>query len=222
MTAIGDHRDVVRTALEQVCARADMRLASGCYAEDFVDHVGRFEYRGLAGVERSTRLYRALIDDLAFTVLDQVAEGDRVATRFALTGSSRGRRLRLEAITLSRLRDGRIVEDWSAFDALELLRQLGMVLKRRAGVRVNQLALGDLGVCPLDQQARVLSVEQRPGDSPSPEVDPLAPVLGDLVVDHDVRELQPAAGAQHAVDLVEHRLLVGHQIDHPIGDHDID
>jgi len=26
----------------------------------------------------------------------------------------------------SRLRDGRIVEDWSAFDSLELLRQLGL------------------------------------------------------------------------------------------------
>jgi ketosteroid isomerase-like protein len=105
------NRDVVRTAIEDVCARGDMQLAPRCYAEDFVDHVGRLEYRGLDGVARSTRLYRALIDDLAFTVLDQVAEGDRVATRFTMTGSNRGRRLRLEGLTLSRLRDGRIVED---------------------------------------------------------------------------------------------------------------
>jgi hypothetical protein len=27
---------------------------------------------------------------------------------------------------ISRVRDGRIVEDWSAFDSLELLRQLGV------------------------------------------------------------------------------------------------
>jgi hypothetical protein len=91
-------------------ARGDIELAPSCDAGGFVDHVGRLEYRGLDGVERSTRLYRALIDDLAFTVLDQIAEGDRVETRFALTGSSRGRRLRLEAITLSRLRDGRTME----------------------------------------------------------------------------------------------------------------
>jgi predicted ester cyclase len=66
------------------------------------------------------------LDDLAFEVVDQVAEGDRVATRFFISGSNRGRRIRLEGITLSRLRDGRIVEDWSELDSFELLRQLGL------------------------------------------------------------------------------------------------
>jgi predicted ester cyclase len=61
-----------------------------------------------------------------FDVVDQVAEGDRVATRFVVTGSNRGRRVRLEGITLSRLRYGRIVEDWSGFDSFEFLRQLGL------------------------------------------------------------------------------------------------
>lgn len=126
MTNAAENRDIVRAALEQVCARGDMALAPSCYAEGFVDHVGRLEYRGLDGVRRSTELYRALFDDLAFEVVDQVAEGDRVATRFVVTGSSRGRRLRLEGVTLSRLRDGRIVEDWSGFDSFELLRQLGL------------------------------------------------------------------------------------------------
>ena len=126
MTGVAGNRDVARTALERVCARGDMALAPQCYAEDFVDHVGRVEYRGLEGVRRSTELYRRLFDDLAFDVVDQVAEGDRVASRWVLTGSSRGRPIRLWGITISRLRDGRIVEDWSAFDGLELLRALGL------------------------------------------------------------------------------------------------
>jgi len=126
MTGVAGNRDVARTALERVCARADMALAPQCYAEDFVDHVGRVEYRGLEGVRRSTELYRRLFDDLAFDVVDQVAEGDRVASRWVLTGSNRGRPVRLWGITISRLRDGRIVEDWSAFDGLELLRALGL------------------------------------------------------------------------------------------------
>jgi predicted ester cyclase len=126
VTDTAANRDVARTALEQVCARSDMTLAPQCYAEDFVDHVGTLEYRGLDGVRRSTALYRELFDDLAFEVVDQVAEGDRVASRFVLSGSNRGRRVRLWGITISRLRDGRIVEDWSAFDSLELLRQLGL------------------------------------------------------------------------------------------------
>jgi predicted ester cyclase len=126
MTAAAENREVARTALEQVCARGDMNLAPRCYAEDFVDHVGRMEYHGLDGVRRSTDLYRMLFDDLAFEVVDQVAEGDRVASRWVLTGANRGRPVRLWGITISRLREGRIVEDWSAFDGLELLRALGI------------------------------------------------------------------------------------------------
>jgi len=121
-----DDRDVARMALEQVCARGDMTLAPQCYAHDFVDHVGRISFRGLEGVQRSTALYRSLFDDLAFDVVDQVAEGDRVASRWVLTGANRGRPVRLWGITISRLRGGRIVEDWSAFDGLELLRALGL------------------------------------------------------------------------------------------------
>jgi ketosteroid isomerase-like protein len=122
-----DNRGVARMALEQVCARGDMTLAPQCYAEDFVDHVGRITFRGLEGVRRSTALYRRLFDDLAFDVVDQVTEGDLVASRWVLTGSNRGRPVRLWGITISRLREGRIVEDWSAFDGLELLRALGIV-----------------------------------------------------------------------------------------------
>jgi predicted ester cyclase len=87
-------------------------------------------------VRRSTELYRALFDDLAFEVVDQVAEGDRVASRWVLTGSNRGRNVRLWGITLSHLRDGRIVEDWSGFDSVELLRQLGAVRALLAAPRL--------------------------------------------------------------------------------------
>ena len=126
MTAIDQNREVARTALEEVCARGDMELAPQCYADDFADHVGSLDYEGLDGVRRSTALYRALFDDLAFEVVDQVAEGDRVASRFVLSGLNRGRRVRMWGIVISRLRDGRIVEDWASFDGVELLRQLGL------------------------------------------------------------------------------------------------
>jgi predicted ester cyclase len=126
VTDVATNRELTRTALEQVCSRGDMSLAPRCYAEDFADHVGRLEYRGLEGVEHSTAFYRALFDDLAFDVVDQVAEGDRVASRFVLSGTNRGRRVSLWGITISRLENGRIAEDWSAFDSIELVRQLGL------------------------------------------------------------------------------------------------
>src|SRR3954447_23869500 len=127
MDAVVTNRDVARTAIERVCAKGDMALAPTCYAEDFADYFASSEYHGLEGVRQSTELYRALLEDLRFEVVDQVEEDDRVASRWVLTGSNRGRPVRLWGITLSRLRDGRIVEDWTGFDSLELVRQLGIV-----------------------------------------------------------------------------------------------
>jgi predicted ester cyclase len=127
---------VARKALEQVCARGDLDLARECYAPDFVDHVNAMDLHGQEGIRQSTDLYRAMFDDLQIRVVDQVSEGDRVASRWVMTGSNRGRRAELTGITISRIDDGRIVEDWSALDSLELLRQLGLVRTLLAAPRL--------------------------------------------------------------------------------------
>ena len=133
---------VARKALEQVCARGDLELARECYAPDFVDHVNAMDLHGHEGIRQSTDLYRALFDDLQIRVVDQVSEGDRVASRWVMTGSNRGRPAELTGITISRIDDGRIVEDWSALDSLELLRQLGLVRTLLAAPRLLRASRG--------------------------------------------------------------------------------
>jgi predicted ester cyclase len=132
MSTMRDDREIARKALEQVCSRRDFGLAAECYAEDFADHVNGLDFHGLDGVRRSTELYKALFEDLEIEVVDQLSEGDRVASRWLVRGSNRGRRVELSGITISRLRDGRIVEDWTATDGVELLRALGVVRVLRA------------------------------------------------------------------------------------------
>ena len=115
-----------RRALERVCSGAGLDPASRYYSPSFVDHVNDLEFRGLAGAERSVSLYRALLDDLEIQVQDQVIDGNRVASRFVVTGTCLGRRVRFNGITLSRFENGLIVEDWSVTDTLGMLRQLGL------------------------------------------------------------------------------------------------
>ena len=47
-------------------------------------------------------------------------------SRWVAEGHNRGRRVRQWGITISHVRDGEIVEDWSASDNLDLIRQLGV------------------------------------------------------------------------------------------------
>jgi predicted ester cyclase len=133
---------VARKALEQVCARGDMALAQECYARDFLDHVNGLDLHGHEGIRRSTALYRSLFEDLQIRVVDQVSEGDRVVSRWVMTGTNRGRPAELGGITISRLDAGRIVEDWTALDSLELLRQLGLLRTMFAAPRLLRATRG--------------------------------------------------------------------------------
>ena len=124
----GDERALARHALERVCSRADPGSAVGVYSRDFLDHVNARDYRGHDGIAKSLALYQLLFrdGDLRIRVEDQVAEADRVVSRWVAEGHNRERSLRLWGITISHVRDGEIVEDWSASDNLDVLRQLGI------------------------------------------------------------------------------------------------
>ena len=100
------HRETARRALEEVCSGRGLAAVEEVYSPLFVDHVN--------------------FPDLRFQVAEQVVERDRVASRWMLHGTHRGRRVQLRGIVISRFEDGKIVEDWAASDTMELARQLGV------------------------------------------------------------------------------------------------
>ncbi len=74
--------------------------------------------------------------DHQITIEEQVAEGEIVATRWRGRGTHRGdlsgipatgKKVAITGITISCIRDGRIVEEWQDWDALGLMQQLGAV-----------------------------------------------------------------------------------------------
>jgi ubiquinone/menaquinone biosynthesis C-methylase UbiE/predicted ester cyclase len=138
-TATADQTETARRALEKVCSGKDFDGIPRDYHPDFVDHVNRLTYHGHDGARRSVALYLALFPDLSFKVEDQVSEGDKVASRWTLRGTHRGREVGLRGIVISRFEDGRIIEDWAASDTMELVRQLG--LRRTLQLAVKHRAL---------------------------------------------------------------------------------
>jgi predicted ester cyclase len=134
-----EQTETARRALEQVCSGRDLDGIRRDYHPDFVDHVNRFTYRGHDGARQSVALYLALFPDLSFEVNDQVTEGDKVASRWTLRGTHKGRQVELRGIVISRFDDGRIIEDWATSDTLELVRQLG--LRRTLGLAVKHRKL---------------------------------------------------------------------------------
>jgi hypothetical protein len=72
---------------------------------------------------------------MSIRVEEQVVAGDRVTSRFVVSGTSYGRRVRFNGITISRFENGLIVEDWSVTDTLGMLRQLGLARSLLVGVK---------------------------------------------------------------------------------------
>jgi predicted ester cyclase len=134
MAGPDDHKETARRALERVCTGDELDRAGECYREDFLDHVNALEFRGLDGVRESVSLYRQTFAELRITVDDQIAEGDRVANRWTMQGKTDdGRQIELPGVTISRFVDGRIQEDWTAWDGLSLSQQLGSTPEAPAG-----------------------------------------------------------------------------------------
>ena len=99
---------------------------------DFVLHPE--EAHGVDGLAAVVERYRSAIDDLSVTIDQQFTEGDHVATRFTIRGNHggelmgvppTGKSLSFTGITVSRCRDGKIVEEWELVDSLGLLDQIG-------------------------------------------------------------------------------------------------
>jgi predicted ester cyclase len=89
---------------------------------------------GLVGMKRTIELNRSAFPDIQLTVEDQVAEGDKVVTRWRgeMTHTGRlagaapsGRRVAITGITIDRFEDGKIVEAWRSMDMLGLLQGIG-------------------------------------------------------------------------------------------------
>ena len=79
-------------------------------------------------------MHGILTSDLRFQVEDQIAEGERVATRWSVTMSlsagllnvpTTGQEIRVTGISIHRFADGRVTESWDNWDALTLYQALG-------------------------------------------------------------------------------------------------
>lgn len=131
MSTGNDNGAVVRDCFEKA-SRGDFDALDAIVATDYVLHPG--EVHGVEGLKETVASYRRAIADLRITIDQQFMEGDHVATRYSIRGRHEGelmgarpsgRDVAFTGITISRCRDGKIVEEWELVDALGLLAQIG-------------------------------------------------------------------------------------------------
>jgi steroid delta-isomerase-like uncharacterized protein len=126
---------VVRRFVREVITEGRIDSAAGFVWEDVVEQVPfPGQGPGLEGLQDVLRGMRAGFPDLEFLIHEQVAEDDKVVSRFEWTGThhgpflgvpASGRPVRVWGIVIDRLVEGRIKETRIIMDVFGLMMQMG-------------------------------------------------------------------------------------------------
>jgi steroid delta-isomerase-like uncharacterized protein len=116
---------------------AAMKAIDETCATNIVWHdVTGIDIRGLKDFKKSMEEFFNAFPDNHFTIHDIVAEGDKVATRYTITGTHKGelmgipatnKKITLMALEIDRIVAGKFVEGWISFDTMGMMQQLGVI-----------------------------------------------------------------------------------------------
>ena len=129
-----DNKAILHAYVETIFNQKQLDRAGELVASDYVDHAALpGQAPGLEGAKPKWAIYLAGIPDLRVTIEELVAEGDKVAVRRSYAGTHRGellgipptgKQVRIGGISIFRLTEGKIAEQWEQLDRLALLQPL--------------------------------------------------------------------------------------------------
>jgi predicted ester cyclase len=133
-----ENKAVSRRVVEEIFVAGNFDVAGELVDASYMGHdvASPEPVRGPEGLKQQAKGYRDAFPDLQLTIEDQIAEGDKVCTRWTASGTHRGdlfgisptgKQTTIGGITIDRFMGGKIVESWDNWDALGLMQQLGAI-----------------------------------------------------------------------------------------------
>jgi steroid delta-isomerase-like uncharacterized protein len=133
------NKTLSRRFLEEVFNNGKLNVLDEIIAKDHVS-TGPGTLPGLPtgpeGQKQLVTVYRNAFPDVHFTIDEQIAEGDKVVTRWTGRGTHKGELLGIPAtgksstvtgIAVDRIVNGKIAESWGIFDQFGMMQQLGVI-----------------------------------------------------------------------------------------------
>jgi steroid delta-isomerase-like uncharacterized protein len=129
------NKAVAKSAFEEILSNGHFELADQLYARDFVNHGVRHD-ASLEEDQAALKGWHQAFSDVVVEPRKLIAEGDLVTVYWVARGTNTGtgnglpatgKKVELAGITIWRIADGKIKEEWSSFDQLSMMRQLGLL-----------------------------------------------------------------------------------------------
>jgi predicted ester cyclase len=129
------NKAIARKVFIDILSQGKYEVKAEIYAKDFVNHKTTKDI-ALEQDEADDHGWRAAFPDLNMVIENEVAEGDYVTVLWRATGTNTGNGNGLNAtgkktagrgISIFRIVDGKIEEEWTEFSQLLVMHQLGLV-----------------------------------------------------------------------------------------------
>jgi predicted ester cyclase len=122
------NKATVRRFTNEVYIKGNMAVFDEIVAENFVLHDNEKTSESVGMVKRQIRMITSMYSNLQITIEDIIAEGDMVAMRTTFKGVFRrnGKNFTVPSLSMSRFKDGKIIEAWDMYDNANIFRQLGI------------------------------------------------------------------------------------------------
>lgn len=131
-----ENKATIQRIFEQAWNRGDFAVADEAIGAGVLHSPAASDVKGPDGFKQYVSGVRRAFSDLKITIQDQVAEGDKVATRWTVTGTHdgafmgiapTGKKVSVAGMTIDSFSDGKLSESWNNWDALGLMRQIGAI-----------------------------------------------------------------------------------------------
>jgi steroid delta-isomerase-like uncharacterized protein len=126
----------VRRLIEEVIGRGNFALVEELVAADYVGHSSSPEINTREGHKQFLVALRQAFPDLQIKIEDQIAERDKVVTRWTARGTHQGefagipptgKQVVMTGIDIDRIANGKLVECWTKSDDLSMLQQIDAI-----------------------------------------------------------------------------------------------
>jgi len=129
--------DIIRAFIEDVLNQGRFERMNDLVLEDFIElDPLPGQQQGREGLKDVLLGMRRGFPDMHWAVSEQIAEGDKVVTRFTWTGTHRdtflgipatGKRVEVKGVVIDRLEAGKMADSRILMDTLGLMQQLGVI-----------------------------------------------------------------------------------------------
>jgi steroid delta-isomerase-like uncharacterized protein len=132
-----ENKAFMRRFMDEALNQKNLNALDTLVAEDFVEQVPfPGQGPGREGLRDAVAAFISAFPDMHWTIQEQIAEGEKVVTRFTMSGTHQGvflgipptgRSVQVWGIVIDVVREGWFAESRILLDTLGLLQQLGAV-----------------------------------------------------------------------------------------------